>query len=127
MNAYSYLLVESFGDVACARLVRTRLEEMEILEMGDELVHLAQHGKVILLLGPERPDFLYSVFLAKLISVRNTARRQGGELVLCQVNPITFSVFEACHLDRAFVFRPTLDEALGFWQNQAAQATAPVS
>jgi hypothetical protein len=128
MNAYSYLLVELYGDVACVRLVRTRLEEMELLEMGDELVHLASlQGKLILLLGPERPDFLYSVFLAKLISVRNATRRRGGELVLCQVNPITYTVFEACRLDRAFVFCPTLDEALDFWQNQPAHATAPVS
>jgi anti-anti-sigma regulatory factor len=125
MNAYKHLLIEMHDEVACIRLVRTQLDETEILELGDELIHLTDRtGKLVLVLGPERPEILYSVFLAKLIGVRNAARRVGGELVLCQVSPILFSVFEAGQLHRAFTFRPTLQEALAFWQGQPVALSA---
>jgi hypothetical protein len=47
---------------------------------------------------------LYSVFLAKLITVRNALKRREGQLVLCEVGPTAYSVFEACLLHREFTF-----------------------
>jgi anti-anti-sigma regulatory factor len=121
MSAYQYLSVECHNDVACVRFVRTRLEETETLGLGDELFRLAHsHPKMVLVLGPQRLDLLFSVFLAKLIRVRNEARRLGGDLVLCEASPITWSVFSASLLDRQFVYRPTLAEALAYWRDQAA-------
>jgi hypothetical protein len=123
MSAYQYLSVELCDDVACVRLVRTQLEEAETLGLGDELLHLAKtHPKMVLVLGPQRLDLLFSVFLAKLIRVRNEARRLDGDLVLCEATPITWSVFTASLLDRQFVYRATQAEALGYWRDQPAAA-----
>jgi hypothetical protein len=116
MSTYSHLLVEMLGDVALVRLRTSRLEVDEIEAFGEELATLAgEVGRVILVLGPEPPDCLYSLFLAKLIRVRNVARRAGGELVLCELNDFTFSVFQACALDRAFVFRDSVDQAVAYF------------
>ena len=68
--------------------------------------------KLVLSLGPETPDCLYSVFLAKLVSLRNALVRLGGELVLCEVAPIAYSVFEACLLNREFTFVADFDAAV---------------
>jgi hypothetical protein len=84
-----------------------RLEETEIQQFGEEMIALcADEGcrKIALSLGPEALDCLYSVFLAKLIAIRNALARREGQFVLCEVGPIAFSVFEACLLHREFVF-----------------------
>jgi hypothetical protein len=109
MDSYKHIRVERYDDVFCVRLRHMRLEEAEICQMGAELLDLCeQHGgcKLALSLGPEPPDCLYSVFLAKLVSIRNTLRRHNGDLVLCEVSPIAYHVFEACLLHREFTFVP---------------------
>ena len=63
-------------------------------------------------LGPQPPDCLYSVFLAKLVTIRNTLRKHGGQLVLCELSPVAYSVFEACLLHREFTFAPDYDAAV---------------
>src|SRR4051794_41002181 len=126
MDTYRLIKVERAGDVACVRLVRTRLEEGEILQLGDELLSLTAEeggGKIALILGPPQPDCLYSVFLAKLVAIRNACRRRGGELVLCGLNALTYSVFEASHLHREFVFRPSAAEAIDYFNAAATRSS----
>jgi hypothetical protein len=109
MDRYQYLDVERRGDVFCVRLKNPRLEENEIYHLGNELTGLCEKDgcrKLALSLGPQPPDCLYSVFLAKLVAVRNALRRQEGQLVLCEVSPTAFSIFEACLLHREFTFAP---------------------
>jgi hypothetical protein len=115
MDKYHFITVEQRGDVFCARLKSTRLDESEIHLLGGELIDLADvQGcrKLALSLGPQPPDCLYSVFLAKLVTVRNTLRKHGGQLVLCEVSPVAYSVFEACLLHREFTFVPDFDAAV---------------
>jgi hypothetical protein len=103
-------------DVASVRLRTSRLEEHEMDVFGDELAALAtQIGKVVMILGPEPPDCLYSLFIAKLITCQRMARKAGGDFVLCDLHPLTFSVFQACALDRSFIFRDTHDQALAYF------------
>jgi hypothetical protein len=107
MHSYKYIRVDRQGEVFCVRLRQTRLEESEIYHLGAELLDLCeQQGcrQLALSLGPEPPDCLYSVFLAKLVSVRNALRRLDGELILCEVRPTAYQVFEACLLHREFTF-----------------------
>ncbi len=107
MDSYKHIRVERQGDVFCVRLRHSRLEETEIHQLGGELVDLCEKQgcrKLALSLGPEPPDCLYSVFLAKLIAIRNALRRLGGEMVLCEVSPVAYQVFEACLLHREFTF-----------------------
>jgi hypothetical protein len=116
MDTYRLVTVERHGDVACLRLRKSRLDESEIHDLAHEaLAVLSSLGcsRAALSLGPNPPECLYSVFLAKLVSVRNELRKKGGDLVLIEVGPIAYAVFEACVLHREFVFLPDLAAAVG--------------
>lgn len=106
MNTYRHILVTRDQDVTCVRLKHTRLEESEIHQLGDEiLAACAEPGaRLALSLGPETPHCLYSVFLAKLVALRNALARQGGRMVLCEAGANTYSVFEAARLNEQFTF-----------------------
>jgi hypothetical protein len=115
MDSYRYIRIDRQGEICCVRLRNTRLEENEIHQLGNELIALCEVDgcrKMALSLGPEPPDCLYSVFLAKLVSVRNALRRLGGQLVLCEASPVTYHVFEACLLHREFDFAPDFTAAI---------------
>jgi hypothetical protein len=121
MDSYKHIRVARHGDVFCVRLQNTRLEENEIHQLGAELIDLCeQQGcrKLALSLGPEPPDCLYSVFLAKLVSIRNTLRRLGGRLLLCEVAPPAYQVFEVCLLHREFTFVPDFAAARAAFEGQ---------
>jgi len=113
MARYQHITVTRQGDVHCVRLQHSRIEENEIAQLGDELITLGTEGccKLALSLGPETPYCLYSVFLAKLVAVRNHLQRLGCEIVLCEVSPITYDAFQACMLHREFTFLPDLPAA----------------
>jgi hypothetical protein len=109
MDNLRHIRVERQGDVFCVRLRNPRLEETEIYQLAEELLELCQiHGcrQMAISLGPEPPDCLYSVFLAKLITVQRVLHEHQGGLVLVEVSPVAHSVFEACLLDRQFTFLP---------------------
>jgi hypothetical protein len=112
---YRFIRVDREGDVFRARLRQSRLEEGEIQQVGEELGLLVTRDgcrKLALSLGPEPPDCMYSVFLAKLVGVRNLLARHAGRMVLCEVAPLTYSVFEACLLHREFTFLPDFAAAV---------------
>jgi len=115
---YRYIEVEQRGDIFCTRLRHTRLEEPMIYELFGEIRSLVADGgcrKMALSLGPESPDCLYSVFLAKLISLQRILRENQGELVLCHAQPAVRDIFAACCLDQLFHFLPDFDAAVAHW------------
>ena len=111
-----YLLIaaERRGDVCCVRLRRARLDEAEVYELTNELLALADEGcpNLALSLGPDGPVCVYSVFLAKLMTVQRILGERGGALVLCEVSPVTRTVFTASRLDEKFQFLPDFDAAV---------------
>ena len=111
---YRFIAVECRGDVWCVRLRSPRLEEPDVYEFADELLGLVNDGcrKLALSLGPEGPDCIYSVFLAKLMTVQRVLGERGGGLVLCQVSPVARTVFEAARLEEQFCFLPDFDAAV---------------
>jgi hypothetical protein len=118
VDRYQHIKVERHGDVFHVRLRSTRLEESEVYELAEELIALCtQDGcrKLALSLGPEPPRCLYSVFLAKLITVQRVLHEHGGSLRLCDVNPLTRTVFEASLLEQQFAFLPDCDAAVAQW------------
>jgi anti-anti-sigma regulatory factor len=68
--------------------------------------------KMVLTLGPPEPEFLYSIFLAKLVSLQRRLRERGGALKLTGVGPNTLRIFEACRLVPLFDFAPDQDAAV---------------
>jgi anti-anti-sigma factor len=120
MNPSRFTEVERRGDVFCVRLRRPRLDEPELGELAEELLGLVRNDgcrKLALSLGPRPPEFLYSIFLAKLISLQRALRERGGEIVLCHTGPEVRSIFEACCLDTLFPFLPDFDAAVARWQS----------
>ena len=127
-RAYRYIEVERRGDVFCVRLRFRRLEESQVYDLANELVALAtEEGcrKLALNLGPGAPECLYSVFLAKLVTVQRVHAEQGGDMVLCGVSPAVQTVFEACRLDKQFHFVPDFDAAVARWGSPNGERGAP--
>ena len=115
---YHHVLVERHGDVACVRLARTRLNENEIYELALELIHLAREGgckRIALSLGPQTPECLYSVFLAKLISLQRRLNEIGGGLKLCECTPQVIDILDACVLLDRFDIVADPATALAQW------------
>jgi hypothetical protein len=123
MDNYRLINVDRQEDVACIRLKKTRLDETEIILLGDEILHAASQSlrpRVALSLGGQQaPECMYSIFLAKLISLRNAMRRQEGDFVLVEVGPVAYAVFEACHLHKEFAFLPDFAAAVRYFQATA--------
>lgn len=119
MQRYRLIRVEVRDQVFCVRLSETRLEELDIPEFGEEMVSLADNDGcrfLALSLGPQTPRCLFSVFLSRLVAIHNAYRKRGGEMVLCQVGPQTYSAFTACHLHGQFVFLPDFDAAVQYFE-----------
>jgi anti-anti-sigma factor len=117
---YHHIDVDRRGEIACVRLRHTQLDESTVHELAGELRDLIADGgcrKLALSLGPQSPECLYSVFLAKLISLQRLLREKDGELALCHVQPDVRQIFEACSLDTLFCFRPDFDSAVAHWAN----------
>jgi anti-anti-sigma factor len=132
MVHHQWIDVERRGEVCCVRLRRAKLEEHELAALSEELLGLVEnegHRKVALALGPEAPEFLYSVFLAKLVQLRRLLADRAGELLLSYAGPEVRNIFTACALDKIFQFVPDFDAALAHWGElpQAPAAAGPTS
>jgi anti-anti-sigma factor len=115
---YRYIDVDCRGEVWCVRLRQPRLDEPSIYEATGELRNLVTHDscrKMALSLGPESPECMYSIFLARLITLQRVLREHDGELVLCHAQPEVHDIFAACSLDQLFHFLPDFDAALAYW------------
>ncbi len=97
------------------QLRHPRLDENQLSTLAEEVLQASREDgcrKLILRFGPRPVECLYSVFLAKLISLqRQLAERQTG-LILSEVAPAMFSIFRACRLEEFFLFAETLEQAL---------------
>jgi hypothetical protein len=110
---YRYLSFEVRDGVYRVRLRNQRLDEAELADLNDEFLRLLDEGGrlMALSLGPEPPLFLYSVFLARLVTLQRMLRERGGALVLCELNHEVMRIFEACRLELQFRFARDLDDA----------------
>jgi hypothetical protein len=105
---YRYIAVQRQQDVFCVHLREKELLESQVNELGRELANLVTEDgcrKMVLSLGPEAPYLLYSVFLARLVTVRRLLLDGGGTtLKLSEVTPLVKNVFAACQLAPLFEF-----------------------
>src|SRR5207237_6459519 len=124
-SAYRHLIVEVRDGVHRVRLRNRRLDEIELADLSDEMLGLVQDGcrLLALSLGPEPPLFLYSVFLARLVTLQRVLREKGGALVLCELKPEVYRIFEACRLETQFHFAANLDEGAALLLQSTAVPT----
>src|SRR4051794_9019252 len=96
-HTYKYFNVEPHGLTCVVRLLSLRLDESELDPMGAELARLLDvdgYKNVVLSLGPEDPDCLQSVFLAKLLNLKKRLDQAGGSLLLTDLSEHTREILQ---------------------------------
>jgi hypothetical protein len=112
---YQQLTVEQVGDVHCLRLRQPRLAVGGLEQLTAELDHFLANTpcrNLVFNLGPEDPECLYSIFLAKLVSINRRLTAAGGALIIAEAGDNVKSIFAACRLNDYFRFLPTRAEAI---------------
>jgi anti-sigma B factor antagonist len=98
------LEVEDIGDVTVVNFVdRKILDEQNIQVIGEQLFGLVDEiGRRKLLLNFGNVEYLSSAALGKLITLNKKLQAAGGKLILCNIAPQIFEVFEITKLDKFF-------------------------
>jgi len=98
------LEVEPIGDVLVVNFVdRKILDEQNIQVIGEQLFGLVdQEGARKLLLNFGNVEYLSSAALGKLITLNKKLQQAGGRLILCNIDPQIYEVFEITKLDKFF-------------------------
>jgi anti-sigma B factor antagonist len=98
------LEVEHIGDVTVVNFVdRKILDEQNIQVIGDQLFSLVEvEGLRKLLLNFSNVEYLSSAALGKLITLNKKLQGVGGRLILCNIDPQIYEVFEITKLDKFF-------------------------
>src|SRR5688572_12992432 len=106
-RTYEYIRFERTGDVYCVSFQQPNIEDEEMQELAAELGRLIDEEncrKMVLNLGPEAPECLYSLFLAKLINLHRRLEASGGSLALAHVSDHVRGVFRAAGIEKFFHF-----------------------
>ena len=98
------LEVEDIGDVAVVNFVDKKiLDEQNIQVIGEQLFSLVDElGRRKVLLNFKNVEFLSSAALGKLITLNRKLQSAGGKLVLCEIIPQIYEVFEITKLNKLF-------------------------
>jgi anti-sigma B factor antagonist len=98
------LEVEDIGDVTVVNFIdRKILDEQNIQIIGDQLFSLVdESGRRKLLLNFGNVEYLSSAALGKLITLNKKLNAVGGRLILCNIDPQIYEVFEITKLDKFF-------------------------
>ena len=98
------LEVEDIGDVTVVNFVdRKILDEQNIQIIGEQLFSLVdESGRRKILLNFHNVEYLSSAALGKLITLNKNNNALGGNLVLCEIDPQIYEVFEITKLDKFF-------------------------
>jgi anti-sigma B factor antagonist len=108
------LEVEQIGDVTVVNFVdRKILDEQNIIKIGEQLFSLVdQEGVKKMLLNFANVDYLSSAALGKLITLNKKVQGASGKLVLTNIKPEIFEVFQITKLDKLFKIKKDEQEGL---------------
>ncbi|MBI3407422.1 MAG: STAS domain-containing protein [Planctomycetes bacterium] len=112
---FKQIEVERVEGAFCVRIRKVELDEKSLEDVGAEIARLIDEENglhIILNLGPKDPLCLYSVLLAKLISLQRRLQKIGGELALANLGPETKKIFQVAGLEKFFSFYPDQTAAL---------------
>jgi anti-anti-sigma regulatory factor len=113
-KGYALIAVDRIGDVFAVRLPK-KVADHQFEELGAELGRLLDEEnclKMVLNLGPEEPECLTSLFLAKLISLQRRLDGMHGKLALAHASTRTRDIFRAAGIEKYFHFHPDQQSAL---------------
>src|SRR5580698_1940584 len=94
------LEVEDIGDITVVNFVDKKiLHDQNIKVIGEQLFSLVDElGRRKVLLNFKNVEFLSSAALGKLITMNRKLQSAGGKLVLCEIDPQIYEVFEITKL-----------------------------
>src|SRR6516165_8106742 len=98
------LEVEDIGDVTVVSFTdRKILDEQNIQIIGDQLFGLVDElGRKKLLLNFGNVEYMSSAALGKLITLNKKLQAVNGRLILCNIDPQIYEVFEITKLNKLF-------------------------
>jgi anti-sigma B factor antagonist len=108
------LEVEDIGDVTVVSFTdRKILDEQNIQIIGEQLFSLVDElGRRKLLLNFGNVEYLSSAALGKLITLNKKLQGVGGKLILCNIHPQIYEVFEITKLNKLLNIRKDEQEGL---------------
>ena len=98
------LEVEDIGDVTVVNFTDKKiLDEQNIQIIGEQLFSLVDElGRRKLLLNFSNVEYLSSAALGKFITLNKKVNAASGKLVLCNIDPQIYEVFEITKLNKLF-------------------------
>src|SRR6202049_3870625 len=98
------LEVEDIGEVTVVTFTDKKLlDEQNIQVIGEQLFSLVDDlGRHKLLLNFSNVEYLSSAALGQLITLNKKVNAAGGRLVLCNIDPQIYEVFEITKLNKLF-------------------------
>jgi anti-sigma B factor antagonist len=98
------LEVEDIGDVTVVNFTDKKiLDEQNIQVIGEQLFSLVDDlGRRKILLNFGNVEYLSSAALGKLITLNKKVNNANGKLILCNIDPQIYEVFEITKLNRLF-------------------------
>jgi anti-sigma B factor antagonist len=98
------LEVEDIGDVTVVNFTDKKiLDEQNIQIIGEQLFSLVDElGRRKLILNFGNVEYLSSAALGKFITLNKKVNAAQGKLVLCNIDPQIYEVFEITKLNRLF-------------------------
>ena len=98
------LEVEDIGDVTVVNFTDKKiLDEQNIQIIGEQLFSLVDEaGRRKVLLNFGNVEYLSSAALGKLITLNKKLQAAGGKLILCNIDPQIYEVFEITKLNKLF-------------------------
>jgi anti-sigma B factor antagonist len=98
------LEVEDIGDVTVVNFTDKKiLDEQNIQVIGEQLFSLVDElGRRKILLNFRNVEYLSSAALGKFITLNKKVNGSSGKLILCNVDPQIYEVFEITKLNKLF-------------------------
>jgi anti-sigma B factor antagonist len=98
------LEVEEIGEVTVVNFVDKKiLDEQNIQTIGEQLFSLVdEQGRKKLLLNFSNVEYLSSAALGKFITLNKKVNAVAGKLILCNIDPQIYEVFEITKLNKLF-------------------------
>lgn len=108
------LEVEDIGDVTVVNFTdRKILDEQNIQIIGEQLFSLVDElGRRKILLNFGNVEYLSSAALGKLITLNKKLQGVQGKLILCNIHPQIYEVFEITRLNKLLNIRKDEQEAM---------------
>jgi len=98
------LEVEDIGDITVVNFTDKKiLDEQNIQIIGEQLFSLIDElGRRKVILNFSNVEYLSSAALGKFITLNKKVNAVGGKLVLCNIDPAIYEVFEITKLNKLF-------------------------